>query len=385
LAAATVITIVTWISINQSRSDSLELLVREGTAFTEALAQSAESAIQSEQVIDHFVHLRFSEIVASLGPSILDSPKTELLMKTARDHQVHGIFIYDDNAEILAGAATKTTAVTPPAFVEVEVESLLAHPTTNYVLLLDEEAAGPEPLHYYLEILNTLDRIVLIVDEATFYLDAMQKTQIGFLAQSMAKEKGVVYIIYQTSDGIIFSSSKTERLLSIESDPFLNSALEADFISYRKYDFEGETVLELVRPFTSPDFRFGLLRVGLSMDNYYAITRGNDLRLIIIAGALLALTLILLKYLDTRRRRVESEQRYEKIKTVTDRIFEQMRTGVAAIDSRGNITLANVALEKIMSKSGLVGKKWAELSDDNRLSLEKLRHRAPGRPKLKSA
>jgi PAS domain S-box-containing protein len=375
---ALVITSLTWLSIRQSRADSLELLVGEGTAFTEALAQSAESVIQSEQVIDYFVHLRFSEIVASLGPQVLDSPQTEHLMTVARDHQVHGIFVFDKNGDVLAGAATKASAVSPPGFVTAEVDSLLAHPESNFVLLLDEESSTPEPLHYYLEILNTLDRVVLIIDEASFYVEAMQKTQIGFLAQNMAKEKGVVYIIYQTVEGIIFSSSRTDRLLSIESDSFLKAALEADSISYRLNEFEGETVLELVRPFSSPDFRFGLLRVGLSLNNYNAITRGYDLRMIIIAGAILALAFILLKYLDTRRRRVESEQRYERIKTITDRIFDQMRTGVAVVSSDGTITLANEAIERILSKSVLVNRKWDEITADERLSLDRM---APAGPR----
>jgi len=363
---------LTWLGIKQSRSDSLRLLVSEGAAFTEALAQAAESAIKSEQVIDHFVHLRNSEIIAALGPAVLDSPKSEQLMQVARDHQIFGIFVYGGQANVLAGAATRTLASNPPEFVSAEVKNLLEHPENNYALLLDEESAGPEPLHYYLEITNTLDRVVLIIDDASFYVEAMRQTQIGYLAQNMAKEKGVAYIIYQTTDGIIFSSGKTDRLLAIESDSFLKNALEADSISYRENEFEGETVLELVRPFSSPDFRFGLLRVGLSLDDYYAITRGYDLRMIVIAGALLALVLIILKYLDSRRRRSESELRYQKIKTITDRIFEQMRTGVAAIDSNGIITLANEAFANILAKADLIGKKWEVLLDDNRLFLEKI-------------
>lgn len=372
LVVAAGILALTWLGIKQSRSDSLKLLVSEGTAFTEALTQAAENAIQSEQVIDHFVHLRNSEVISSLGPAVLDSPRTEQLMEVARDHQVFGIFVYDRKGNVLAGAATKSIAANPPEFVTTEVKNLLEHHESNYALLLDEDSNGQEPLHYYLEITNTLDRVVLIIDDASYYVEAMRKTQIGFLAQNMAKEKGVAYIIYQTPDGIIFSSSRTERLLSIASDPFLKSALEADSISCRETDYEGEKILELVRPFSSPDFRFGLLRVGLSLDDYYAITRGYDIRMIIIAAALFALLLIILKYLDSRRLRSESELRYQRIKTITDRIFEQMRTGVAAVDSKGVITLANKAFELILSTSNPIGKVWDDLLVDNRLSLARI-------------
>ncbi|HEX2897244.1 MAG TPA: PAS domain S-box protein, partial [candidate division Zixibacteria bacterium] len=372
LVVAAGILALTWFGIKQSRSDSLKLLVSEGTAFTEALAQAAENAIQSEQVIDHFVHLRNSEIISSIAPAVLDSPTTLQLLEVARDHQIFGIFIYDGGGNLLSGAATRTLAASPPEFVGAEVDSLLGHPENNYALLLDEQTPGQEPLHYYLEITSTLDRIVVIVDDASYYVEAMRKTQIGFLAQNMAKEKGVAYIIYQTIDGIVFSSGKTDRLLSIESDTFLKQALEADSISFREHEFDGVTVLELVRPFSSPDFRFGLLRVGLSLDDYYTITRGYDVRMIIIALALLALVLIILKYLDSRRRRTESELRYQKIKTVTDRIFEQMRTGVAAIDSNGVLTLANAALENILAVSNPVGKKWDALIQEDRLPLAKI-------------
>ena len=372
LVVAAGILVVTWLGIKQSRADSMKLLVSEGRAFVETLAQAAENAIHAEQVIDHFVHERFSEIIASLAPAALENPTHKQLMQTARDHQIYGIFIFDKDANLLAGAATKAVAISPPDFAIDEVRQLMEHPENNYALLLDDESDGVEPLHYYLEITNTLDRVVLITADASFYVEAMSRTQIGFLAQNMAKEKGVAYIIYQTADGIVFSSAKTERLLAIESDLFLQTALEADSISWRENEFEGETVLELGRPFSSPDFRFGLLRVGLSLENYYSITRGYDLRMFVIVGALLALVLIILKYLDSRRLRAESELRYQKIKTVTDRIFEQMRTGVAVIDSDGIINLANDAFANILSKPEPAGKNWEEMFRDSALSFSRI-------------
>lgn len=372
LVLAAGIFLITWYGIKESRVDSFELLVSEGTAFTEALAQASEGAIHSEQVIDFFVHLRYSEILGALGPDMRESPTNELLMKVARDHEIYGIFVFDEQANIIAGAATRTVAANPPDFVIDEVQSLIESPESNYALLLDDDTPGQVPLHYYLEITNTLDRVILIINDASTYVDAMSQTQIGYLAQNMTKEQGVEYIIFQTSEGIVFSSAKTDRLLAIESDPFLSEALNADSICHRENNFEGETVLELVRPFSSPDFRFGLLRVGLSLDKYYAVTRGYDLRMYVIAAVLLALVLIIVKYFDSRRRRLESELRYQEIKTVTDKIFEQMRTGVAAIDSMGNITLVNEAFEKIVEKNQLVGQNWGGVFTDSLISLENI-------------
>ncbi|MDH4157226.1 MAG: hypothetical protein OEW00_08125, partial [candidate division Zixibacteria bacterium] len=70
LTAAVIVLIVlvlTWIGIRESRSDSMELLVLQGTAFTEALAQAAENAIVSETFFDYLVHKRYSEIAVELA------------------------------------------------------------------------------------------------------------------------------------------------------------------------------------------------------------------------------------------------------------------------------------------------------------------------------
>ncbi|MCK4302038.1 MAG: PAS domain S-box protein [candidate division Zixibacteria bacterium] len=358
----------TWVGIRESRSDSLRLLILQGRAFTEALAQAAENAIASESIFDHLVYLRYSEVVRSL-PSTDLSQLTDLdLVQLAVSHDLYGAYIFDSSAAVAVGGTARGPQIGPPEFVADEVAQLLANPEDRYTLLLDEGDHGIGPVHYYLEITGDLSRVVLLVADALYFTDALRQTQIGYLARNMAGETGVEYIIYQSTDGIVFASRKMGSLLAIESDPFLVKALESDTIMHRLYRFQEREVLELARPFSSVEYPFGVLRVGLSLEGYYSISSGFDVLMISLAAVLFVLLLVALLYLSSRRKRREISRKYARIKTVTDRIFDEMRTGVAAVQTDGAITLANDAFEGIFGVSGCVGRHWDEVTKEPQLA-----------------
>ncbi len=355
---ALTVLIITWFGIRESRSDSYKLLVMQGTAFTEALTRAAENAIESEHFFDYLVHKRFSEIVTDISQIELNKLNDTDLVQIAATHSLYAVFVYRMDSSMVAGGVARGSVLRPPDFVTKEVDQLIANPQTNYVLLLDQGSSPDEMIHYYIEMSNKLDRIVLLIADAGYYVEALKKTQIGYLAQKMAEEKGVEYILYQSTDGIIFASRKTGQLLSIESDPFLSAALESDTVMHREYVFEDTKVLELVKPFATEDYPFGLLRVGLTLDRFTAINRGYDLQMIALASILLILVVFLLLYINSRSKRHEIARQYLEIKSISERIFDEMRIGVAATDSSGAITLSNAAFERIIDSTGIVGRPW---------------------------
>ena len=312
LTAAVIILIVlvlTWIGIRESRADSMELLVLQGTAFTEALAQAAENAIVSETFFDYLVHKRYSEIAVALAAPKATDLTDQLLGEVATSHNLYGLYVFGADSNLLAGASVRMPVPGLPEYVLEEVRQLIGEPENNYILLLDEGATPDQTIHYYLEISNQFDRVTLVVADALYYTEALEQTQIGFLAQSMSREQGVEYIMYQTTEGIVFSSRKTGEVLAIESDPFLAAALESDTITHRVHPVQDKNVLELVRPFSSAEFPFGLLRVGVSLDGYYSIQKRFDRQMIGISAALVVVLLLSLLYLNSRQKRKEIARR----------------------------------------------------------------------------
>ena len=261
------------------------------------------------------------------------------------------------------GSVARGGILRPPDYIYDEVCQLIANPEDNYVLLLDDNNQTDNMIHYYIEITNKLDRVIVIVADALYYVDAMEQMQIGFLAQKMAREQGVEYIIYQTDEGIVFSSRKTTNLLAIQSDPFLAKALDSDSIMHRQYDFQDRNILELVRPFATADYPYGLLRVGLSLESYSSISRSYDFQMIAVSSFLFILVVVIILYMNSRRRRREIARQFRQIKSISDKIFTEMKIGAMAVDRHGTVILANDAFENIMGVDDPIEKKWDDIID----------------------
>lgn len=355
LIAITVL-FLTVFTIRESRQDSLQLLVTQGRAFLESLTSAAENAIASESLIDYLVHRRFREIVIDLSQKELSSITNEELNSIALSHYLHAVYVYTADSSLVAGSVVRGRYLNPPEYIYDEVCNLIATPEENYLLILDQGETPDEVVHFYIEISNKMDRVIVLVADALYYVDAMEQTQIGYLAREMAQEEGVKYIIYQSADGLIFSTRKNNDILAIESDPFLKDALESDTIVYREYTFEGDNLLELVRPFSTANYPYGLMRIGLSLENYQIISNRYDWQMITVSSVTFVLVLIILLYAHSRQRRKQVTSEYMQYRSISDKIFEEMKTGLAAFDKSGELQLANDAF---YTTSGM---KQAELS-----------------------
>jgi signal transduction histidine kinase len=363
---------LTWITISESRRDSFLLLVKQGTAFTEALALASDNAMEAEQFADYLLQRRYGEIVIRITEQQPDSLTDLFLTRVAQSHGLLAVLAFDTAADLVGRGIARPLPGALPAFVEEEVLELWANPEANFSLLLDSEN-GNEGVLYYLQISNNLSYVILLAEEALFYLEGLRRTQIGYLAQAMAREQGVEYIVYQTTDGIVFASRKPGPLLAIEADPFLRGAFDSDSVSHRTYVFQDKEVLELVRPFATVDYPVGVLRVGLSLETYHDVKRGFDLQMVTVSAVLFLLVLVILLYIQSRLRGRQFRREYRSIKTVTDKVFDEMRTGVAAIDEDGVITMSNRAFDRIFVCGECVGRAWDGVVDDTALAFERIR------------
>lgn len=335
--------VITFFSIKESRSDSESILVSQGKAFIESLAYAADNAMASESFYDYLVHKRYQEITVELSRLKLDEITDARLSQIAIDHDLYSVFVYGMDSLLVAGGIVRGSGFRPPEHIYDEVKRLIEEPEQNYVLLLDQGESPDEIVHYYLEINNRLDRVILIVADALYYVAALEETEISNLASQMAQETGIVYIVYQSSDSTLFSSKRSNEIGSMITDPFLLQAATSDTIMYRKFVFEGQEILELSRPFATVENPNGLLRIAISLDNLRTISKSFNIQMITLAAVLFGLVLALLMYFNSRTRRKEITRQYDQMKSLSDKIFEQMKTGVAAVDSRGEIILTNEA------------------------------------------
>jgi signal transduction histidine kinase len=367
-----------WLSIQKSRSDAFALLVRQSSTFTESLAQTAESAIASESFYDYLVQQRFHDISATafnLGMTGIESPVTSE-PSLAKQHGLTDILIFNaDSLRVLDSSAIESLESGVPAYVVREASGMVMHPSDKSLLLLDAGERSGQDVHFFLEISNDLRWVVILVADASYYSEALQQTQIGYLAQKMAGETGIAYIMYQTPEGIVFSSKRPGSILAIESDPFLSAALDGDSSVWRRYKFQESEVLEVVRPFAGGKYRAGLLRVGFSLDGYYESVAGYDTQIVIFAIVLFVLIIVVIVYFNTRQRHAAALAEMEQTAQRRERLSEMgnLAAGVAH-EIRNPLNTISIAAQRLASEFVPTGNReeYARFTDQIRIETRRL-------------
>ncbi|RKX18269.1 MAG: hypothetical protein DRP35_09545, partial [Candidatus Zixiibacteriota bacterium] len=95
-------------------------------------------------------------------------------------------------------------------------------------------------------------------------------------------------------------------------------------------------------------------------------------QIITFAIILFGLLVIASLYLRGREKRKEISQQYQQIKSVTDKIFDEMRTGVAVLDNIGTISLCNHAFDAIWGVRECIGSKWSDIIPEDDIILNDL-------------
>ncbi len=241
--------ILTYIGIQKSRSDSLELLRQQGVALIESLALSADNAIKANSFFDLLVQAKFSDLVDFLEKQNGLSFSRVELSEFAAAYGIDAVLIYDNDLNLQSsGSATSFTDLGRiHRFVVPEIAEFLADSSAGFRFQInDGDFPGDVSLYY---ISGTIDKktVIVIVSDALFYSNAKKDIGIGYLVQNIAREVGVEYILFQTVEAIVFSSRKIGPILKIEKDTFLINALETDTVLSREYVLNDRKILELVK------------------------------------------------------------------------------------------------------------------------------------------
>jgi PAS domain S-box-containing protein len=358
--------ILTYLGIEKSHSDSLQLLKRQGTALIESLILSADNAIKANSFFDLLIQEKFTDMVAFLESRPDLEFETGELADFANAYGVEAILIFDDSASLVSYGARGVminiydiqNAVVP------EVRNLFQKKSSFSNMLTSLGDLPGEVAMYYLEKTADSRYIVVIVSDALFYSESKKSIGIGYLVRNIAQEVAIEYILFQAYEGIVFSSRKIGPIPKIENDLFLSRALEADTVLSRKHLFNDREVLELIKLFSSLEYGDGLFRLGLSLDKYNEIVAGFDRQMILLSVVIFAVIVLATLYLIGKQKRFYLDQSIKQIQTLSEKVFDSINAGLVAIGRDGIVEKVNreFLANHHVSEEHLIGTNWSSLS-----------------------
>ncbi len=357
--------VMTYLGIQKSHSDSLLLLRQQGGALIESLVLSADNAIKANSYFDLLIREKYADLVGFLETR----PDFDFTSEELADFSLYGvdaILIFDDSLNLKTSGARGIFIQIEDIYrlIIPEVKALVED-STNYsnLQIITGDLPGDVSL-YYLEQTSDHKHTIVLVSGALFFTEVKKNIGIGFFVQNIAQEAGIDYVIFQTKNGIIFSSKKINRIPSIEKDPFLQMAFNSDTTVFRRHLLTDREILELIKPFSSLEFGDGIFRLGISLEKYNEIVVGFDQQMIILSIVIFIVLVLFGLYLSGKQKRKDLDRSFIEVKSLSEKVFDSINSGLVIIRKDKTVELANRQFlnDFNIDEQNLLNNSWNELS-----------------------
>jgi len=357
---------LTYLGIKKARQSLLNIMVDEGRALVESLTLSSNNAIQAGILLESLSEEKFADIADVINTQIPDGIDAGELRRYSREYDLLSIDLLNDDLSVVASDRWAEGYV-PDYAAEVKGE---IHDIQSMggkyrsVTVVPSDTLLPR-VQYFIYALEPEGDLLVISAEAGYLDQIMQEIGIGYLIRKISAQAGIEYIMLQGREGIIFSSRPLAPILSLDSDPFLDSLLDTDTIGWRIHSFQETEVLEIARRFESVAYPPGVYRIGMNLREFHNISRGYDRQIIIIAAILFLLTLLMVAVVAINQNYFILDRSYRRMRSMTETIFDRLSSGVLAYDAAGGIIAVNRALTQLTGlTSDCVGKPIATVQPD---------------------
>ena len=352
LLLALILFLIALFGIRQSKSNMLRVMEEEGMALLEGLVLSSQNTVRANALVEELVGERVRD-VANLVSQMEKEGKVSnaALESIVRESNLSRIDILDRKMSLKYSSHLSdrdiyedtTSSVIP------SVSSIIGGEEEEVVFGIEAKTLLAEK-SYAAAVKRLKETGVVVVVASAAYLESFkEEIGIGYLIQRIGQESGVDYIVLQSMEGIVLASKKVERMLKIEEDPFLGSALEEETAKSRIASFEGKDVLELVRSFKSEEIPSGIFRIGLSLEGYEKVASSYQKQMILFALILFLLGLLIIGIVIVNQNYFVLDRSYKEIKTLTGNVLEAMHSAVVAVDENGKIVMLNRLAEELFA------------------------------------
>ncbi|MBN2601240.1 MAG: PAS domain-containing protein [Candidatus Marinimicrobia bacterium] len=190
------------------------------------------------------------------------------------------------------------------------------------------------------------ERSILEYKEMAF--SDLKNTGPGALIKRIMQRRGIAYIVLQDDYGVLMASENLPDLDQILEDPFLLQISIEKTKGSRLLETDTDKVFEIAGAFFFQDEYIGIFRIGLEMDQYQRILQTTRVRFILTAIIFLFVGLIGFSFTVVKQNTRLLSESYQRVKTYTGEILQNLKDAVIAADHTGIITVFNVAAAELM-------------------------------------
>ena len=367
-----------FIELNQSKKEIYQLLYEHSSSLLESIIQSSTNTLNTSFEIEDLItqklfdNARLVKRLDSLG-----SLTRNELIKIGDENKLYRINIFDTK-----GNRVLSNRIPEPGHIHGEdkinrfneLVPILKNEANEIVIGLKNAEFSNEE-RYAVAVARSRNKGAIVINiNAQEFLEFRKKIGIGVILKELTKQHGIEYILLQDTSGVLAASEKIDTVDAISESSFLTAALENNFVSARVTNLDGNEAYEVVKKFALNDELVGLFRLGVSLEDIKNVENRMLRRLIIISLILAAISVIVLSIIFTSQNLKTVSTEYEKFKTLTSSVLENMTEAVIVFDQQYIISLFNKSSEKLFKANSneVIGTK---IDTFNNVQLEFLKSR----------
>jgi two-component system, NtrC family, sensor histidine kinase HydH len=350
---AAVMLISSYIELNQSKKEIFQLLNEHSTSLLESIIQSSKNTLNSSFEIEDLVTQRLLDNARLIKWFDTNKPLTKNeLIRIGKENDLYRINIFDKK-----GNRVLSNRIPEPGHTHGEeninrsneLAPILNNEVDELIIGLKSAMFSDEE-RFAVAVSRANNNGAIVVNmNAEDFLDFRKKIGIGVILQQMSKQHGIEYIILQDSIGVLAASEKIDTVESISGSDFLHDALKSDSVYSRTTLHNGHDVYEVAKRFILDDEVIGLYRMAVSLEDIKTVENRMLRRLILISLLLAAISIIVLSIIFTTQNLKSISTEYQKFKTLTSSVLENMSEAVIVLDTENNITLFNKSAETLFN------------------------------------
>jgi two-component system sensor histidine kinase HydH len=380
LLLALILFLTSFFGIRKNKSNMLKVMEREGTALVESLILASQNTVRANALVEDLVGERLRDIANLVNQMEEDGVLSDVKLETtAEENDVSRIDILDQNANIVFSnhPQDETIYLDSTDSIISYVKDVLEGKEKEVVFGIEAKNLLADK-NYAAAVRRYKHKGAVVVVASPTYMDNFKRDiGIGYLIQRISQESGVEYIVLQSVEGIVLASKKVEKMLKIEEDPFLQSALEEGVAKSRITSFDGKEVLEVVKAFQSEEIPSGIFRIGLSLDGYRKVDYSYQKQMVLFSIILFFLGLLIIGVVIINQNYFVLDRSYKEIKTLTGNVLEVMHSAVVAVDEEGRIIMLNRLAEDLfgVKKNHAINQDYDSIFPDDPCLIKKTMER----------
>lgn len=338
-----------YLELNQSKKEIFGLLYENSSTLLQSIIKSSENTLNASFEIEDLITERLLDNARMIKKlDSLNALNKNELINLAKKNNLFRINIFDNK-----GNRILSNRIPEPGHIHGEEKinryselAPILDGATNELIIGLKNSEFSDGERYAVAIARANNRGAIVVNlDANNFLEFRKKIGIGVILNGISSHHGIEYIVLQDTLGVLAASEKIDSVEAISESNFLKKAIASDSVFSRITNQDGVEVYEVVKRFMFDNELIGLYRLGVSLDDIRNVEDRMLRRLIIISLILAAISIIVLSILFTAQNLKTISKEYEKFKTLTSSVLENMSEAVIVLDKENKVTLFNKSAE----------------------------------------